>query len=100
MNYEDTKACTLEKISDYIKVSFDYEMTNRVFLTKKTTKFQLDFYINNKGKAEHINAKAEHKAIAIEAIRLIKRMPKLKKPGTLNGEIINTPISLTMTIYF
>lgn len=100
INYEDTKKCTTDKIADYIKVSFDYRMADRVFPTAESTSFQVDFLINEKGKTEHVNAKANHKAIAIEAIRLIKRMPKLKQPGTENGKAVKTPISLLMTVNF
>jgi len=69
-------------------------MADRVFPTAESTSFQVDFIINEKGKVEHVNAKANHKAIAIEAIRLIKRMPRLKQPGTENGEAVKTPISI------
>ncbi|MEM9679490.1 MAG: hypothetical protein AAF901_04130 [Bacteroidota bacterium] len=100
LSYEEMKKCTTDKIIDYIKVSFDYQMADKVFLTDKTTSFQVDFIINKKGKAEDINAKDNHKAIAIEAIRLITRMPKLRAPGTVDGKPVNTPISLLMTIYF
>ena len=98
--YEATKKCTNTKIINYVKVSFDYQMADRVFQTEQSTKFQLDFVINKEGKAEQVNAKANHKAIAIEAIRLIKRMPKLKAPGTVDGKPVDTPVSLLMTVYF
>ncbi|OUS00388.1 hypothetical protein A9Q86_10475 [Flavobacteriales bacterium 33_180_T64] len=99
-NYENAKRCTSKKIIDFIKLNFDYEMADRVFPLEQSTKFQLDFIINKKGKIEQVNAKANHKAIAIEAIRLAKRLPKFKKPGTIDGKPVDVPFRLLMTIYF
>lgn len=100
LSFEDTKKCTTEKIIDYIKVSFDYILADKVFPTEETTKFFVEFQINEKGKTEHINVKAHHKAVAIDVINLIKRMPKFKPAGTLNGKPSSTPFSATMTVHF
>lgn len=97
---EELKKCSIKKIKDFIKLSFDYEMAERVFPLEQSTQFQVDFIINKKGKIEQVNAKANHRAIAIEAIRIAKRLPKFKVPGTKNGKPINTPFSLLMTVYF
>ncbi len=98
--YENVKKCTKAKIIDYLIVSFDYEMADRVFPTAESTSFQVDFIINKRGKTEQVNAKANHRAIAIEAIRLMKRMPKFKAPGTIKGKAVDTPVSLLVTVVF
>jgi len=98
LNFEETKQCTSDKIIDYIKVSFNYELADKVFPTALTTKFLVEFTINKKGKTEQINVKAHHKAIAVDVIQLIKRMPKFKVPGTSNGEPTETRFSALMTI--
>lgn len=92
--------CSKEKIMNFIKMSFDIEMASRALPTEKSTQFLVEFNINKKGKVENINAKANHKAIAIEAINVAKRLPKFKTPGTLNGKPIDTPYKLLMTLYF
>jgi len=97
-SFEETKKCTTEKIIDYIKVSFDYELADKVFPTDLTTKFLVEFTINEKGKTEQINVKAHHKAIAIDVIQLIKRMPKFKVPGTNDGKPVSTKFSALMTV--
>lgn len=99
-NNEELKKCSQQKIMDFIKVKFDYEMADRLFPTDQYTQFQLDFVINKKGKIEQVNAKANHKAVAIHVIKLAKQLPKFKSPGLHNGEPINTPFSLLMTVYF
>jgi hypothetical protein len=100
LSNEALESCTMDKIIDFIKVSFDYEMADRVFLTKASTTFQLDFIISKKGKVKNVNAKANHRAVAIEAIRLAQRLPKFKAPGTKNGRPVDVPFSLLMTVYF
>ena len=100
LSFEETKKCTTEKIIDYIKVSFNYELADKAFPTAKKTQFQVEFIINEKGKTEDINVKAHHKVIAIDVIQLIKRMPKFKTVGTTNGQPVKTPFSVLMTVYF
>jgi ribosome-associated translation inhibitor RaiA len=97
---EELKKCSVEKIKNFIKMSFDTGIADVALPLEKSTQFQLDFVINKKGKIEQVNAKANHRAIAIEAIKVAKRLPKFKKPGTVNGEAVDTPFSLLMTIYF
>lgn len=97
-SFMETKKCTTEKIIDYIKVSFDYELADKVFPTDLTTKFYVEFTINKKGRAEKINVKANHKAIAIDVINLIKRMPKFKVPGTNDGKPVSVGFNALMTV--
>ncbi len=100
LSNEELKKCSKRKIMNFIKMSFDLAIADVALPQEKSTQFRLDFIINKKGKVEHVNAKANHRAIAIEAIRVTKRLPKFKKPGTKNGKPVNTPFSLLMTIYF
>lgn len=98
LSFEETKKCTSDKIMDYIKVSFNYELADKVFPTDLTTKFQVELTINKKGKTEQINVKAHHKDIAIDVIQLIKRMPKFKAAGTMNGKPVATYFSALITV--
>ena len=86
--------CSKRKIMTFIKMSFDIDMASRVMPLEQSTQFLLEFTINTKGKIEHVNAKA------IEAIKVAKRLPKFKEPGFSNGEAVDTPFSLLMTLYF
>ncbi|MBF8150200.1 hypothetical protein ITJ86_09845 [Winogradskyella sp. F6397] len=98
LSFEETKKCSTDKILDYIKVSFNYELADKVFPTELNTNFQVEFTINKKGKTEQINVKAHHKAIAVDVIQLIKRMPKFKAPGTRNGEAVETHFRALITV--
>ena len=94
------KECTTEKIINYIKVSFDTELASNLFPQKQSTKFKVEFVVNKKGGVEQVSAKANHREIAAEAIRVLKRIPKFKKPGYSNGEAIDTPFSIMMIVHF
>lgn len=94
------QACSKQKIINFIKMSFDIEMASRALPLDRSTQFLLEFTINKKGKIENVNAKANHKAIAIEAIKVAKRLPKFKEPGIWEGVAVDTPFSLLMTLYF
>lgn len=100
LNYEALKKCTTDKIADYIKVSVNYELADKLFPLDKSTQFLVSFTINKKGKAENITAKAHKREMAAEAIRVLKRMPKLKLPGYENNKPVNTNFEMLMTIYF
>ena len=97
---DDIEKCTKKKISDFVQLSFDSELASKLLPQAKTTKFQVNFIINKKGRAEKITAKANNKDIAIEAINVLKRLPRLKKPGYKNGKPVNVPMAMLMTIYF
>lgn len=85
---------------DYIKVSINYELADVLFPLDKTTQFQVSFNINEKGKAEDISTKAHKRDMAAEAIRVLKRMPKMKVPVTIDGKPAKFPVEFLMTIYF
>jgi len=100
LSYENQKKCTTKKIMNFIKLSFDIDLADKLFPQDKSTQFQVDFIINKKGKVENVTAKAHKREIAVEAIKVVKRLPKLKKPGYLNGKPVNVPFSILITIYF
>lgn len=100
LDYQGLKSCTTEKIINFIKLGFNYELADKLFPLDKSTQFLVEFTIDEKGKTKNITAKAHKKEIAAEAIKLLKRLPKMKKPGLLNGEPVAVPFKILMTIYF
>ena len=100
LDYQGLKSCTTEKIMDFIKLSFNYELADKLFPLEESTQFLVEFIIDEKGKPKNINAKAHKKEIAAEAIKLIKRLPRMKKPGYLNGKPVAVPFKILMTVYF
>lgn len=100
LNYEALKECTTNKVADYIKLSVNYELADKLFPLDKSTQFLVNFTINKKGKAENITAKAHKKEMAAEVINVLKRMPKFKEPGYKDGKPVETEMQILMTIYF
>nr|WP_321229730.1 hypothetical protein [uncultured Psychroserpens sp.] len=96
----ELETCSKRKITNFIKMSFDIEMASRALPLVRSTQFLLEFTISKNGKIKNINAKANHKAIAIEAINVAKRLPKFKAPGLWEGVAVDTPFSLLMTLDF
>ncbi len=96
----ELEACSKRKITNFIKMSFDIEMASRALPQAKSTQFLIEFTISKNGKIKNINAKANHKAIAIEAINVAKRLPKFKAPGIWEGVAVDTPYKLLMTLDF
>ncbi|WP_431159461.1 hypothetical protein, partial [Winogradskyella poriferorum] len=45
LSNEELKKCSNDKIKHFLKVSFDYQMANIVFLTEESTQFQSDFVL-------------------------------------------------------
>ncbi|MDO6596282.1 hypothetical protein Q4512_05100 [Oceanihabitans sp. 2_MG-2023] len=100
LDYQGLKSCTTEKIMNFITLSFNYELADKLFPQEESTQFLVEFIIDEKGKTKNITAKAHKKEIAAEAIKLLKRLPKMKKPGYLNGKPVAVPFKILMTIYF
>ena len=98
--YADQEKCTTRKIKNFFKLSFDYELADRLFPQQKTAKVLVTFIINKKGRIERVSAKAHKREMAAEAIRVMKRLPRLKRPGYEFGKPIVTPFSILMTVYF
>jgi hypothetical protein len=97
---EFIKKCTERKIINFIKMSVDMELASALFPQSNSTQFKVDFIITKKGKVKDVTAKAHHKKMAIEAINVVKRLPKLKSPGFIDGKPVDTPFSLLLTLYF
>lgn len=97
---EIIKECTIREIKDFLVVSFDIEMASKLFPHDKSTKFLAEFVIDKKGKIKNINAKAHKKEIAIEAIQVLRRLPKCKTPGYKDGKPVDTPFRFMMTLVF
>mgnify|MGYP003674446661 CR=1 FL=1 len=94
------KECTQEKISDFIKLSINYELADNLFPQDKSTQFKVFFTIDKKGNVKDITAKAHHKEMAREVIRVLKQLPKFKNPAMENGKPVEFKYSYLMTIYF
>ena len=96
----DLKKCTTNKIIDFIHLKFNYELADKLFPSQNSTKFKVEFIVDKKGRVGNITANAYKKEIAIDVINIVKKLPKFKKPGYINGVAVDTPFSILMTVNF
>lgn len=100
LEYEDLKTCTTKKIMDFVKVNTTIDIAERLFPTERSTQFQVNFVIDKKGKIKDIEVQAHKKEMAALVIYALKQLPKMKSPGSVNGEPVEVPFSFLMTLYF
>ena len=96
----ELEECTTRKVMNFIQMKFDGELANRLFPTQLSTNFKVEFIIDKNGGVDNITAKAHKKEIAKHVIAIVKSMPKFKEPGYTNDVPVDTPFSISMTIYF
>lgn len=100
LGYEALKKCTTEKIMDFVKVNATLDEADKLFPTDRSTQFQANFVIDKKGNIKDIKVKAFKRDMAVLVIRVLKRLPKMKSSGTLNGTPADTAFGFLMTLYF
>lgn len=100
LEFEALRECTTERIMDFIKVSRTIDPADELFPTDRSTEFEATFVIDKKGKIKNINVKAYKREMAVLVIRALQQLPKMKAPGTINGNPVDVPFKFKMTLYF
>lgn len=85
---------------DFVKVNATIDEAEKLFPTDRSTEFQANFVIDEKGQIKDIQVKAYKREMAVLVIHVLKQLPKLKAPGTINGKPIEVPFGFLMTLYF
>ena len=90
----DLKDCMSNKVKDLVSKNFNIRLAKKLGLPKGVARIFVSFKIDKKGKVVAIRARGPHKALENEAIRVIKKIPKLKKPGFQRGKPVIVPYAL------
>lgn len=90
---EELKACLQEKISNYVNANFNAKLGKELSLDTGLNKVFVMFKIDNEGNITDVKARAKHKELEEEAIRVITSLPKML-PGKQNGETVGVKYSL------
>lgn len=93
---EEKKKCMNKSIQMHIAHNFNSNLASALNLDKGKQHIYVQFKITKKGKIEIIATKAPHPALADEAERVIKKLPKMK-PGIHNGKKCNVTYMLPIT---
>ncbi|PHQ57460.1 MAG: BlaR1 peptidase M56 [Lutibacter sp.] len=92
-NKSKLRACLQEKITAHINSNFNVELAKNLGLSPGVKRIFVVFKIDNEGNIIDIMARAPHKALQEEAIRVVNLLPKMI-PGKQKGEHVGVKYSL------
>ncbi|WP_336129425.1 M56 family metallopeptidase [Mesoflavibacter sp. CH_XMU1422-2] len=95
-NLKEQKECFSNKINEHVMKNFNTELANNLGLEKGVKRIFVSFKIDVNGDVVDVRARAPHKDLEEEAIRVINLLPKMT-PGTDKGKQVNVPYSLPIT---
>lgn len=94
MDNENLKNCMNDKVRQLISKNFKTKLANKYKLKPGIQRIYVIFKIDTKGRVKDIVARGPHPEIEKEAIRVIKKIPRLTKPGYLRGKPVIVPFSI------
>ena len=86
------RKCMSEKISEFIKRELNTGIASGIGLIGRQ-RINIVFLIDKTGKVTGVRARAPHRDLEKEAIRVIKTLPQME-PGTQRGKAVNVPYAL------
>lgn len=93
-NNAQLRACFSENITNFVKKEFNPELASDLGLQQGSIqKIFVVFRIDEKGNISRINARAPHKSLQAEAIRIIKMLPRME-PGKQRGKPVGVSYGL------
>ncbi|MBD10747.1 MAG: hypothetical protein CMC68_08415, partial [Flavobacteriaceae bacterium] len=94
MSNEGLKKCMNDKVVQLISENFRTNLATKHNLKPGIQRIYVMFKIDKKGRVKDIVARGPHPEIEKEAIRVIKKIPRLKKPGYQRGKPVIVPFSI------
>ncbi|MEX6626614.1 energy transducer TonB [Tenacibaculum pacificus] len=92
----EKKACLNKKLQKHIQRNFDAELANELGLSPGKKRIYVQFKIDKDGSITSVNARAPHPRLKKEAIRIAKKIPKMK-PGRQRGRPVRVGYTLPIT---
>lgn len=89
----ELKECLQEKISKHVNSKFNADLASELGLTPGIKKIFVMFKIDKTGDITDIQARAPHKRLEAEAIRVVQSLPKMT-PGKQRGRAVGVKYSL------
>lgn len=90
---EEMKACFTSKIRKFVSKKFNTELAETLGLSTGIQRISVMFKIDATGKIVDIKARAPHKSLKEEAIRVIKLLPQME-PGMQRGNPVTVKYAL------
>ncbi|MDV7186020.1 M56 family metallopeptidase [Lutibacter sp. TH_r2] len=89
----DTKKCFQEKVTTHVSSNFNSKLADNLGLEPGLTRIFVMFTIQKDGIIGEIKARAPHKVLQEEAVRVINSLPKMQ-PGKHQGKAVNVKYAL------
>lgn len=89
----ELKECLQDKISKHVNSKFNADLASELGLTPGIKKIFVMFKIDKTGEITDIQARAPHKRLEAEAIRVVQSLPKMI-PGKQRGRPVGVKYSL------
>lgn len=89
----ELKECLQDKISKHVNSKFNADLASELGLTPGIKKIFVMFKIDKTGDITDIQARAPHKRLEAEAIRVVQSLPKMI-PGKQRGRAVGVKYSL------
>jgi hypothetical protein len=90
---EELRTCLQEKIANHVNSNFNSGLGKELGLEPGLKKVFVMFIIDNEGNITDVQARAPHKKLEEESMRVIKSMPKMT-PGKHKGKTVGVKYSL------
>jgi protein TonB len=91
---ESQRKCMTEGISNHVIKNFNINVAKDLGLPDGLARISVIFKVGKDGTIFGIRARAQKPELEVEAIRVIKLIPKLTKPGYQRGKPVTVPYSL------
>lgn len=88
--------CLSKKLGKLVQRNFDAELANELGLAPGKKRIYVQFKIDKDGSITAINARAPHPRLKKEAIRIARKIPKMK-PGRQRGKAVRVGYTLPIT---
>ena len=92
----ELKACLQEKITNHVSANFNAKLTEGLGLLPGLKKVFVMFKIDKDGNMANIQARAPHKKLEEEAIRVIASLPQMT-PGKHKGDAVGVKYALPIS---
>jgi len=93
LSNRELKDCMSEKIIKHVSKNFNIKVSRQTDLTGNV-RINVVFKVDKKGNIIGIRSRAPHPVLEQEAIRVIKLIPKMDRPGMHKGKPVIVPYSL------
>ncbi|PID68250.1 MAG: energy transducer TonB [Flavobacteriia bacterium] len=93
---EQLKKCFSEKVQKLINKKFNADLANELGLDPGKKRISVMFKIDQKGNITNVRARAPHKRLEAEAIRVVKLLPQMT-PGKQRGRPVPVKYALPIT---